>query len=111
MLFSSAIGEDTLKKYYRFWEQLLCYIYRMQEDEQFEEVRPSYQLTQAQQDAFNALVRAADNITDRIEATDNRIDRTEAADNRIDRTEEAGRAGSQKRLENEDKDSILKKIN
>src|SRR5277367_4736424 len=36
MPFNSAMGEDTLKKYYRFWEQLLCYIYRMQEDEQFE---------------------------------------------------------------------------
>src|SRR5271170_4324576 len=67
MPFSSAMGEDTMKKYRGFWEQLLCYIYRMQEDEQFEEVRPSYQLTQTQKDAFDALVRAADDITDAME--------------------------------------------
>lgn len=67
MPFSSAMGEDTMKKYRGFWEQLLCYLYRMQEDEQFEEVRPSYQLTQPQQDAFNALVAAADEITDQAE--------------------------------------------
>jgi len=50
----------------------------MQEDEQFEEARLSYQLTWPQQDAFNALLVAADDITDRMEAADNRIDRTEA---------------------------------
>jgi Orsellinic acid/F9775 biosynthesis cluster protein D len=27
MPFSSFIGEDTLKKYHGFWEQLLCYLY------------------------------------------------------------------------------------
>jgi len=67
MPFSSLMGEDTLKKYRGFWEQLLCYTYRMQEDEQFEEVRPSYQLTRPQQNAWNALVRAADDITDQME--------------------------------------------
>jgi hypothetical protein len=33
MPFSSFMGNDTLTKYRRYWEQLLCYIYRMQEDE------------------------------------------------------------------------------
>jgi hypothetical protein len=42
-------------------------MYCMQEDEQFKEARLSYQLTQAQEDAFNALVRAADDITDEME--------------------------------------------
>jgi len=42
MPFSSAIGKDTMKKYRGFWEQLLCYIYCMQEDKQFKEVRLSY---------------------------------------------------------------------
>ena len=42
MPFSSFIGEDTLKKYRGFWEQLLCYMYRMQEDEQFEADKPGY---------------------------------------------------------------------
>jgi hypothetical protein len=60
MPFSSSIGEDTLKKYREFWEQLLCYMYRMQEDKQFEEVRPSYRLTRPQQDAFKALVAAVE---------------------------------------------------
>ena len=89
MPFSSSMGEDTLKKYRGFWEQLLCYTYRMQEDERFQEARPSYQLTRPQQNAFNALVRAADDITDRMEAAD---DRTEEIDDRVeadDRTEEA----------------------
>ena len=67
MPFSSYMGEDTLKKYRGFWEQLLCYMYQMQEDEQFEEARPGYQLTQAQQDAFNALVVAVDEMTDQAE--------------------------------------------
>ena len=67
MPFNSSIGEDTLKKYRGFWEQLLCYIYRMQEDEEFEEVRLGYQLTRPQQDAFDALVRAVDDTTDRME--------------------------------------------
>ena len=68
MPFSSYIGEDTLKKYRGFWEQLLCYLYRMQEDEQFKADKPGYQLTQAQHDAFDALVRAADEMTDRMES-------------------------------------------
>jgi hypothetical protein len=84
MPFSSSIGEDTLKKYRGFWEQLLCYTYRMQEDERFQEARPSYQLTRPQQNAFNALVRAADDITDSMEAAD---DRTEEADNRTESPE------------------------
>ena len=67
MPFSSFMGEDTLKKYRGFWEQLLCYMYRMQEDEQFKEARPSYRLTHRQEDAFNALVRASDDITDKME--------------------------------------------
>ena len=67
MPFSSAMGEDTLKKYRGFWEQLLCYIYHMQEDEQFEADRPSYQLTKAQQNAFNALVVAVDEMIDQVE--------------------------------------------
>ena len=67
MPFSSAMGEDTLKKYRGFWEQLLCYMYRMQEDEQFEADRPGYQLTRPQQNAFNALVAAVDDLTDRME--------------------------------------------
>src|SRR5277367_1530952 len=67
MPFSSLMGEDTLKKYRGFWEQLLCYLYRMQEDEAFETDRPGYQLTRAQQDAFNALVIAVDEMTDRME--------------------------------------------
>ena len=40
----------------------------MQEGEQFKEVRLSYQLIWQQQDAFNALVKAADDITGRMEA-------------------------------------------
>jgi hypothetical protein len=72
MPFSSSMGEDTLKKYRGFWEQLLCYMYRMQEDEQFQEARPSYQLTRPQQNAWNALVRAADDITDRMEEPESR---------------------------------------
>jgi hypothetical protein len=35
MPFSSLIGKDTLKKYCGFWEQLLCYLYQIQEEEQF----------------------------------------------------------------------------
>jgi len=50
----------------------------MQEDEQFEEARLSYQLTWPQQDAFNALLVAVDDITDRMEAVDDRMDRIEA---------------------------------
>jgi hypothetical protein len=42
MPFSSFIGEDTLKKYRGFWEQLLCYMYRIQEDKQFEADKPGY---------------------------------------------------------------------
>ena len=72
------MGEDTLKKYRGFWEQLLCYTYQMQEDERFQEARPSYQLTQPQQNAFNALVRAADDIIDSMEATDNRTESPES---------------------------------
>ena len=67
MLFSSSIGEDILKKCRGFWEQLLCYIYRMQEDEAFKADKPGYQLTSAQKNAFNALVIAVDEMTDRIE--------------------------------------------
>ena len=67
MPFSSFMGEDTLKKYRGFWEQLLCYTYRMQEDKQFEADKPGYQLTKAQQDAFNALVAVVDKITNKIE--------------------------------------------
>lgn len=29
MPFSSAMGEDTMKKYRGFWEQVLCYLYQM----------------------------------------------------------------------------------
>jgi hypothetical protein len=65
MPFSSFIGEDTLKKYRGFWEQLLCYMCRIEEEEEFEEVRPGYRLTQAQQDAFDQLVGAVDEMTDR----------------------------------------------
>jgi len=39
----------------------------MQEDKQFEADRPGYQLTKAQENAFKALVAAADEMTDRIE--------------------------------------------
>jgi hypothetical protein len=78
MPFSSDIGDDTLKKYHGFWEQLLYYTYRMQEDERFEADKLGYQLTRIQQDAFKALVAAADEMTDRME--------------------EVGRAGSQERL-------------
>jgi hypothetical protein len=35
------MDEDTLKKYYEYWEQLLCCIYRMQ-DEQFEADKLGY---------------------------------------------------------------------
>jgi len=41
-------------------------IYRMQEDKQFMEARPSYRLTH-QEDIFNALVKAVDDITDKTE--------------------------------------------
>jgi superfamily II DNA helicase RecQ len=68
MPFNSFMGEDTLKKYRGYWEQLICYIYRMQEEEEFKEVRPGYRLTRSQQDAFDALVEAADDMTDRNEA-------------------------------------------
>ena len=67
MPFSSAMGEDTIKKYRGFWEQVLYYLYQMQEDDQFEADKLGYQLTKAQQDAFKALVAAADEITNRIE--------------------------------------------
>jgi hypothetical protein len=43
----------------------------MQEDEQFEEARPSYRLTHQQEDAFNALVVAVDEMTDQTE--DNKL--------------------------------------
>jgi hypothetical protein len=39
----------------------------MQKDEQFQEARPGYRLTQPQKDAFNELVRAVDEMTDRME--------------------------------------------
>jgi len=90
MPFNSSMGEDTLKKYRGFWEQLLCYIYRMQEDEQFEEVRPGYQLTRPQQDAFDALVRAVDDMTDRME--------------------EAGSVEGQERPGGQEEDPTLKRI-
>jgi hypothetical protein len=45
MPFNSSIGKDTLKKYRGFWEQLLCYMYQMQEDKEFKEVQLGYQLT------------------------------------------------------------------
>lgn len=64
MPFSSFMGDDTLTKYRGYWEQLLCYVYRMQEEEEFEEVRPGYQLSRVQQDAFQTLVAAADEMTD-----------------------------------------------
>jgi len=70
MPFSSYMGEDTLKKYRRFWEQLLCYMYRMQEEEAFEADKPGYQLTMTQQNAFNALVAAVDDLTDRTDGTE-----------------------------------------
>jgi hypothetical protein len=46
---------------------LLCYIYRIQEEEEFEEVRLGYRLTRVQQDAFDVLVAAADEMTDRVD--------------------------------------------
>ena len=73
----------------------------MQEDEQFQEARLSYQLTQLQQNAFNALVRAADDIMDSIEAASDRI---EAVNNRTKEVEEARRLesiGSQESQERE----------
>jgi hypothetical protein len=42
-------------------------MYWMQEDKEFEEVRLGYQLTQPQRDSFDALVRAVDDMTDRME--------------------------------------------
>ena len=39
----------------------------MQEDERFEADKPGYRLTRTQQDAFKALVAAADEMTDRME--------------------------------------------
>ena len=39
----------------------------MQEDEAFETDRPGYQLTRPQQDAFKALVAAADEMTDQVD--------------------------------------------
>src|SRR5277367_6555500 len=67
MPFSSYMGDDTLKKYRGFWEQLLCYMYRMQEDEAFEADKPGYQLTRTQQNAFKALVAAVDDLTDKVD--------------------------------------------
>jgi hypothetical protein len=63
----------------------------MQEDEQFEEVRLGYQLTRLQQDAFDALVRAVDDMTDRME--------------------EARSVESQERPGSQEKDLALKRIN
>jgi hypothetical protein len=68
MPYSSFMGDDTKVKYRGYWAQLLCYLYRMQEEEAFADVRPSYRLTRVQQDAFDALVAAADEMTDRVEA-------------------------------------------
>jgi hypothetical protein len=42
MPFSSDMGDDILKKYCGFWEQLLCYMYRMQEEEVFEADKLGY---------------------------------------------------------------------
>ena len=67
ILFSSFISKDILKKYCRFWEQLLYYIYYIQKNKQFKVDRPGYQLTKAQENAFKTLVAAADEMTDRIE--------------------------------------------
>src|SRR5271168_1591496 len=39
----------------------------MQEDKQFQDNKLGYQLTRAQQDAFNALVEAVDEMTDKME--------------------------------------------
>jgi len=108
MPFSSSMGEDTLKKYRGFWEQLLCYTYRMQEDKQFQEARPGYKLTRPQQNAWKALVRAADDITDRMEAANDRTkevdDRTEEVDDRTeadDRTESPESIGRQERSQSQ----------
>jgi hypothetical protein len=46
---------------------LLLFRVTRQEMKQFKEAKLSYRLTRLQEDEFNALVRAADDITDRIE--------------------------------------------
>ena len=42
MLFSNTIGKDTIKKYYGFWEQLLCYLYCIYKEEQFQDDKLGY---------------------------------------------------------------------
>ena len=39
----------------------------MQKDEQFQDDKPGHQLTQSQQDVFDALVRAVDEMIDGME--------------------------------------------
>jgi hypothetical protein len=79
MLFSSAMDKDTKKKYCRFWEQVLCYIYQIQKNESYTEDKPGYQFTRTQKSVFNALVTAVDDLTDRTDRTD-RTERTEKED-------------------------------
>ena len=45
----------------------MCYIYCIQKDKQFEEARPNYQFIGQQEDIFNVLIRAVDDITDKTE--------------------------------------------
>ena len=44
----------------------MYYIYCIQEEETFQDIRPNYRLTRIQQDIFERLVAAADKITDKI---------------------------------------------
>jgi superfamily II DNA helicase RecQ len=64
MPFHSAMGDDTLKKYSGFWIQLLCYLYRTQEDEEFRD-RPDYTMTSEQEGAYDELVEEAQRLVER----------------------------------------------
>jgi hypothetical protein len=62
----------------------------MQEDKRFEADKLGYQLTRTQQDAFKALVAAADEMMDRME--------------------EVGRAGSQESLASPERSASLERL-
>ena len=83
-------------------------MYHIQEDEWFQEARLSYQLTQPQQNAQDALVRVVDDIMDRMEAVDDRMEeidnrvevdnRMEEVDDRMESLESIGHQGSQESI-------------
>lgn len=58
MPFSTAMADKTLKNDHGYWEQLLCYLYRTQEVEEFVAERPAYKLAVSQEDIYDRLIEA-----------------------------------------------------